>query len=298
MCLADDSCRTVDAGKDFDAALKRPSLVRHRWEMPMIWLSAAITLVVLGFAVLTLLVDIPEDLRAAIEGEDGLDPRAILAFAVVAPFLYGFIRFFMAAGVRANSIKVGPTQFPEIHARYLILAERIGVRHLPALYVVNGNGVVNAYAFSCNRRTGYVVLHAEIAQLIHYAPQIVDFVLAHELAHIRLGHVSLWRQLIGTIPNLFYLPGQAATRAQEYSADRMALCVCPGTGDAASLLAVGPVMASDVNPDAWLEQCRDEDRSWLVRLHNILSSHAVLTKRYSALKEVEVHGLSRHGQMF
>lgn len=204
----------------------------------------------------------------------------------------------MAAGVRAKSVRVGPRQFPELHARYLALAERIGVAHVPSLYVVNGNGVVNAYAFSCNKRHGYVVLHSEIAQLLHRAPQIVDFVMAHELSHHRLNHVSLWRMLIGVIPGVLFLPGTATTRAQEYSADRLALSACPGTGDAASLLAVGPLMAADVNSEAWLEQCSEDDRSWLIRLQNILSDHAVLTKRYKALKDLEAHGMSRHGQMF
>lgn len=279
-------------------ALAHPSKVRHRWEMPLVWLSAVLTLAVLVLAVLSVTGVFPDQLQAALEGEDGLDFRAVLAFAIGAPALFYVARFYMAAGVRANSIKVGPSQFPELHARYLTLAERIGVEHLPALYVVNGNGVVNAYAFSCNKRYGYVVMHSEIAQMIDRAPHIVDFVLAHELAHIKLNHVSLWRMLIALIPDTLFLPGLAATRAQEYSADRMALCACPGTSDGTSILAVGPTMATDINPEAWLQQCHEEDRSWLIRLHNILSSHAVLTKRYKALKEVEEHGLSRHGQMF
>lgn len=289
---------TTPTANALQAALARPGSIRHRWEMPLLWLSAAITLAFLGFCILVVSGVLPEDVRAALEGEDGFDFATALIFAVFLPAFFYLLRFFMAAGVRANAIKVGPTQFPEIHARYMALAERIGVKSLPSLYVVNGNGVINAYAFSCNKRYGYVVLHAEIAQLIHRAPQIVDFVMAHELAHHRLNHVSLWRMLIGVIPGLMYLPGTAMTRAQEYSADRMALCACPGTGDSASLLAVGPMMATDVNPEAWLQQCHEDDRSWMIRLHNILSDHSVLTKRYKALKEIEAHGLSRHGQMF
>lgn len=294
---------THDAGHPaissvLEGALARPSLVRHRWEMPLIWLSAAMTLAVLVFAVLAVTGALPDDLLAALEGEDGYDFLSILGFAIAAPALFYVVRFFMAAGIRANSIKVGPSQFPELHARYLTLAERIGVKHLPALYVVNGNGVVNAYALSCNKRYGYVVLHSEIAQTMHSAPHVVDFVLAHELAHHKLNHVSLWRMLIALVPNTLYLPGLATTRAQEYSADRMALCACPGSGDGVSILAAGPILAPHVNPEAWLEQCHEDDRSWLIRLHNILSDHAVLTKRYKALKDIETHGLSRHGQMF
>ncbi|MBL9046194.1 MAG: M48 family metallopeptidase [Tabrizicola sp.] len=284
--------------EEFRAALSRPALVRHRWEMPLVWLSTILTFLILGVVFLALAGVLPEEVRNALESEEGGDLVSIASLAFGLPIFYYIVRFFMAAGVRANSVKVGPTQFPELYARYLAIAERLDMPHVPALYVVNGNGVVNAYAFSCNRRYGYVVLHAEIAQMINRAPDMVDFVMAHELGHHKLNHVSLWRMLMSVIPGLMYLPGAATTRAQEYSADRLALCACPHSAEGTSLLSVGPTMATDVNPEAWLQQCHDEDRSWMIRLHNILSDHAVLTKRYKALKDVEAHGLSRHGQMF
>ncbi|MBL9050863.1 MAG: M48 family metallopeptidase [Tabrizicola sp.] len=284
--------------QDLGAALSRPGSIRHRWEMPLVWLSAILTFLILAFVVLALAGVIPEEVREALESEEGGDLKAIAVLAIGLPAFFYVGRFFMAAGVRANSVKVGPTQFPELHARYLAVADRIGMTHLPALYVVNGNGVVNAYAFSCNRRYGYIVLHAEIAHLIDSAPEMVDFVMAHELGHHKLNHVSLWRLLINVVPSVMFLPGKAAIRAQEYSADRLALCACPLSVNSTSLLAVGPTMAKDVNPEAWLQQCHADDRSWLIRLHNILADHAVLTKRYKALKDIEEHGLSRHGQMF
>lgn len=284
--------------QDLREALTRPASIRHRWEMPLVWLSAIITFLILGFVFLALAGVLPDELRQALESEDGEDLKAIAILAILLPAFYYVGRFFMAAGVRANSVKVGPTQFPELYARYLAIAERLDMSHVPALYVVNGNGVVNAYAFSCNRRYGYVVLHAEIAHLIDSAPEMVEFVMAHELGHHKLNHVSLWRMLIAVIPDILYLPGKATARAQEYSADRLAICACPHSVDGTSLLAVGPTMAKDVNPEAWLQQCHEDDRSWMIRLHNILSDHAVLTKRYKALKDVEAHGLSRHGQMF
>lgn len=80
--------------------------------------------------------------------------------------------------------------------------------------------MVNAFALECNRRQRYVVIHAEIAMLMPTAPEIVEFVLAHELAHHKLRHVSLWRLAIGVVPQSLVLPGLATTRAQEYSAAR------------------------------------------------------------------------------
>ncbi len=36
----------------------------------------------------------------------------------------------------------------------------------------------------------------------------------------------------------------------------------------------------------------------MIRLVNIASDHAVMTKRYKALRDVLDHGFDRHGQMF
>ncbi len=274
---------------------------RHRWEMPLIWLSALITIatVVIGLGVVA--VDEGTVLNDSV-GEDNATMLRDIAdsayYLLLAPlFIYAY-RFFLAAQSRANALLVGPRQFPELFATYQELGRRLAMPHLPKLYVVNGNGVVNAFALECNRRYNYVVIHAEIAMLLPTAPDVVEFVLAHELGHHKLRHVSLWRAVIGIVPGLTLLLGQATTRAQEYSADRIALAVCPGTANATRLLAVGPWMESGVDADAWLEQCDAEHREFWVRISQAMSSHAVMVKRYKALREIERDGFSAQGEMF
>lgn len=274
---------------------------RHRWEMPLIWVSAVVTVatVLLGLAIIA--VDQGTVLNDAL-GEDSATLLRefpgyfyILLIAPVAIYAY---RFYVAAQSRANAILVGPRQFPELFATYQELGRRLEMPHLPRLYVINGNGVVNAFALECNRRHNYVVIHAEIAMLFSTAPDVVEFVLAHELGHHKLRHVSLWRAVIAIVPGATVVLGQATTRAQEYSADRIALAVCPGTANATRLLAVGPWMESGVDPDAWLEQCQAEHREFWVRISQAMSSHAVMVKRYKALREIERDGFSAQGEMF
>lgn len=238
------------------------------------------------------LADLGED------AESVRDTAQALLFIPLAPLAMYLYRFYMAANAKANAVRVGPDQFPEIFALYTDLGQRLGMTRLPKLYVINGNGTVNAYALECNRRHNYVVLHAEIALLHATSPEIVAFVLAHELAHHRLRHVSLWRIVAALIPNALILPGLATTRAQEYSADRLALAVCPGTADATRLLTVGPWMEKGVNCDAWLRQCEEERGEWFVRAANAMGSHAVMVKRYKALKDIETKGFACHGDMF
>ncbi|WP_374423267.1 M48 family metallopeptidase [Paracoccus sp. (in: a-proteobacteria)] len=274
---------------------------RHRWEMPLIWVSAVVTVatVLLGLAIIA--VDQGTVLNDAL-GEDSATLLRefpgyfyILLIAPVAIYAY---RFYVAAQSRANAILVGPRQFPELFATYQELGRRLEMPYLPRLYVINGNGVVNAFALECNRRHNYVVIHAEIAMLFSTAPDVVEFVLAHELGHHKLRHVSLWRAVIAIVPGATVVLGQATTRAQEYSADRIALAVCPGTANATRLLAVGPWMESGVDPDAWLEQCQAEHREFWVRISQAMSSHAVMVKRYKALREIERDGFSAQGEMF
>lgn len=265
----------------------------------MIWLSGLVTFVALLMAGGITLADSYGALDDL--GENATDLRDMASTMLLLPLaplaIYAY-RFFMAAQARANAIRVGPQQFPALFALYQDLANRLDMPRLPKLYVANGNGVVNAYALECNRRHNYVIIHAEIAQALETSPDIVGFVLAHELAHHKLRHVSLWRIVIGIVPNLLVLPGATTTRAQEYSADRLAMAVCPNHANALRLLSVGPWMEKGVNPDAWLEQANAEHREFFVRVTNMLSSHAVGIKRFKALKDIEAHGFSRHGEMF
>lgn len=274
---------------------------RHRWEMPMIWLSCLITLIALAAALGVFWADSAGMLEGSLEEEtltDLRDTANTVMLLLIAPLAIYVYRFYMAAAARSNAVLVGPQQFPELHAMYLDLARRLDLPNPPKLYVTNGNGVVNAYALECNKRYRYVVMHSEIAMLLPTAPDVVEFVLAHELAHHKLRHVSLWRIIIGMIPNLLMLPGQTTTRAQEYSADRVAMAICPNHANAVRLLAVGPWMADGVNPDAWAEQCAAEHREWMVRLANALSSHAVMVKRFKALRDIEREGFKTQGEMF
>ena len=274
---------------------------RHRWEMPMIWLSFIITVVTLVFTSTVYWFDNAGTLDSTVGAENATDLREVAKsglLVLAAPLLFYVYRFYLAATARSNAILVGPNQFPELYALYQDLARRLDMPNPPRLYVTNGNGVVNAYALECNKRHRYIVMHSEITMLLPTAPDVVEFVLAHEMAHHKLRHVSLWRLVIGLIPNLMLLPGTTTTRAQEYSADRLALAVCPNHANAVRLLAVGPWLESGVNPEAWLEQAQAERGEWMVRLANGLSSHAVMVKRYKALRDIEEKGFSAQGDMF
>lgn len=270
----------------------------HRWEKPLIWLSGTVTLLAMVFGLATSLLD--EAQLTSIFGDFSADvtESSYFFYILLAPIILFLLRYYQMAGAKSNAIRVGPRQFPKLWEVYSKMGIKIQIDPLPKLYVTNGNGVVNAFALSCNTRHKYIVLHSEIAMLVDNHPDILEFVLAHELAHHKLGHTSLWRIVISIIPGFLPPLGASTIRAQEYSADRVAMKLCDKHQGAMNLLAAGPWIQQEVNSEAWLEQCDEEHREFFVRIANIMSDHAVLTKRYKALNDIENIGFSKHGNMF
>jgi Zn-dependent protease with chaperone function len=270
-----------------------PQRYRHRWEMPLVALGAIISLVVLLASVASWVAG-----SGAGAGRPDGDSGRYALLLIGAPLFVFVARFFHIARDKANAVRVGPDQFPALWALYQDVARRIGFVEPPRLYVKNGDGVVNAYAMSCNRRAKYIVLHAEIAMLVARSRETVEFVIAHELAHHRLDHTSLRRQVVGIIPRMIPALGASTTRAQEYSADRLAHAVCDRHGGTISLLMAGPWIFHEVNHEALRRQAHTERREWFVRFANVASTHAVGVKRYDALRRLDDEGYRAHGDMF
>ncbi|PQV56191.1 Zn-dependent protease with chaperone function [Defluviimonas denitrificans] len=272
---------------------RTPQRYRHRWEMPMVVTAWMISLLAVGVS-LTATDDIVASARA-----NDVEWLLNLGYLVLfTPIMALITRFYRAAKERSNGIKVGPQQFSHIWDIYTDLLTRFDLPTAPALYVVNGNGAVNAYAMSCSLRRKYVVLNAEIAGLGQHDPELVRFVLAHELAHHKLGHVALVRISIAAVMHALFLPGKAMIRAQEYSADRLAMAVCPEAADTLVFLSVGPWMAQQLNAEAYVDQMVEDSRGLMVRVVNMASDHAVMSKRYKALRDIAKHGFDKHGEMF
>lgn len=264
--------------------------------MPLVYISLWMTILFIAAAAA---ITLSSDISASIGNEDVVNQASMaLLVAPIMPIFILLSKYFAAAKARSSGVKVGVNQFPELYSRYVEIARKLKMDLVPELYVVNGNGVVNAYALSCNTRRNYIVIHSEIAWLIDRRPEVVEFVLAHELGHHKLKHVSLFRVLLQIVPGFLVLPQRALSRAQEYSADRVAVHACGDCSSSIGLLAVGPVLEHRINHQAYLEQAELEERSIFARLVHWLSSHAVNTKRLQAIRQIEEHGFGRHGRLF
>lgn len=164
-------------------------------------------------------------------------------------------------------VRIGPQQLPDLYALFRGCVSRAGVRPEPELFLESGP--INAYTFGADRP--FIVLSS--AALTQLSRPELEFVLGHELGHIRFRHV-LYMTLARVLPRLAtQLPFGAAIakgidlalsdwqRKAELSADRMGLLVCQEP-DAAlrvmvKLSGFPPALYPQLNVEAFLAQYDD-----------------------------------------
>jgi len=208
----------------------------------------------------------------------------MLAVSIVGIFYAVFfaIFFFLAhialiAHLRGSSVKLGPDQFPQLHARVEAMALRLGMKRVPDAYIMQAGGSLNAFATKLFR-ANFVVLYSQLIEACGDDEQALDFVIGHELGHIRAGHVRFQWLLIG---RFFPFIGGAYSRAREYTADRYGFAATTDPRAATrglTLLAAGPMHARDVNVEAMLRQ-RHDMKSITMTLGRWMSTHPPLTDR-------------------
>lgn len=153
----------------------------------------------------------------------------------------------MYGGTIGNGARITRETHPEILDSFERLAKQLNFSKTPPLYIVNGNGVMNAYAAQLRLKKygNYCVLHSDIvdAYMRNGDLQSLEFVLAHELAHMKFKHVSWWVNLftfIWNLPPFNYLLWLPLSRAREYTCDRVGMELSGQTnGKALMIIGVG-----------------------------------------------------------
>ncbi|WP_019154907.1 M48 family metallopeptidase [Robertmurraya massiliosenegalensis] len=210
----------------------------------------------------------------------------ILAFSIIGLLVIAFILFLSLVlhglyigGIRRNGVKLSEEQFPELYEKALIVAKDMGLSKIPDLYVVESEGMLNAFATRFFQKD-MVVLYSGIFDLIEKeGEKEVLFVLAHEFAHLKRKHVLI---------SIFILPamwipflGNAYLRACEYTCDRYATYYIQSLDasiNALLMLAIGKELYSKVNHEVYMKQLQTES-GFFVWLSEKLSTHPHLPKR-------------------
>ena len=183
--------------------------------------------------------------------------------------------------IRANGIRVSERQFPEVYVRAVQLAQAMNLRYVPDIYVLQAGGLLNAFAARLLGRH-FVILYSDVLELAYdKGEEALGFVIAHELAHIKRGHLL---KRVWLLPGLLVpFLGKAYMRACEYTCDRFGAAYQPGGAVAGLLvLAAGKKLYGRVNVEEYQAQAHTET-GFFVWLSEIVSTHPNLTKRVRAI---------------
>ena len=206
---------------------------------------------------------------------------ALIALLLLVPALI-VVRETQRASVRGTAVQLSPRQYGALYRTADEFAHRLGLRRRPQIYLSNGNGTLNAFAAQATGHD-YVVLSNELFTNLHRNNREgLEFILGHELGHIRLHHVSLWYQIAVAYSQRIPLLGPALSRLREYSCDRHGAHLSPLGATGLVLLASGRHTENEVDVDELARQGQALKGFW-VGLSQLPRSHPFTVRRLERL---------------
>lgn len=200
------------------------------------------------------------------------------------------VRQIQRAAVAGTTVALSESQFPDLRAAAADFAQRLGLAKPPQIYLANGNGALNAFAAQSGVDNNYVTLSNELfANLERNNREGLRFIIGHELAHIRLGHVSLWYQLSICFSGPLPILGPTLSRLREYSCDRNGAALEPAGEKGLVLLAAGRYAHDTVQVGELVQQGRELGGFW-VELAQLQRSHPFTVRRLWRLYQLGLFG--------
>jgi Zn-dependent protease with chaperone function len=201
-----------------------------------------------------------------------------IVYILMIALFFGLMHLILVGNLRGSAVRLGPQQFPELYETISTLSRRMGMR-TPEAYLMQAGGDLNAFATRFVR-ANIIVLYSDLLAACGDNTAARDMIIAHELGHLKCGHVRWhWFLLPATfIPFL----GSALSRAREYTCDRYGVA---GAGDrdgaamGLTILASGGAYASQVNKVELVRQRETVLRSGLMTLAEWFGTHPPLSKR-------------------
>src|SRR3712207_3764616 len=164
--------------------------LRNPYEIPLYVFSVLVNLLIIALILIGALL---LGYLNALAGEPLSGPvvdvirAAFFALLLLVPGLVLY-RQLTRAGIRGSAVRLSHRQFPDIYALKEDFARRLNLRREPEIYLMSGNGTLNAFAAST---FGYdfVVIHSELfSNTYERNKDALAFIIGHELGHLRLGH--------------------------------------------------------------------------------------------------------------
>ncbi|MBF5007548.1 M48 family metallopeptidase [Diaphorobacter caeni] len=206
--------------------------------------------------------------------------------------LFGFIGYLFAqsaliAWLRGTGVRLSEEQLPVLYAQYIACCDKLGIKEPPEAYLLQGDGMMNAFATRFLGRE-FVIVLSDTVDAMNDLPDGVNFYFGHELGHIKQGHLTghIWRAPVLWLP----LIGAAYARAKEYTCDMHGRACCTSAEVAAramSVLAAGSDKWRHVNLVTYARQTMT-NRGFFADLHELISGYPWLTKRVARILNPEI----------
>jgi Zn-dependent protease with chaperone function len=205
-------------------------------------------------------------------------------YAVIIALGLFFVHLLFIVHVRGSGVRLGPKQFPDLDRRVRELALQAGLDEIPATYLMEAGGALNAFATKF-LRSRMIVLFSDLLEACGEDRAARDMVIGHELGHIRQRHLN-WSILIA--PGMFVpFLGAAYSRARELTCDRWGAALCGDRAGALrglAILAAGGKHGPRVDFESFVAQRQDLDTGWMT-VGRWLSTYPTLAERVAALDD-------------
>ncbi len=217
-----------------------------------------------------------------------------LIFLAVGFLLYLFIQSTLIAHIKGNGVELTENQFPDLYSQFVACCDRLQMKTRPQAYILNGNGVLNAFATKF-LNTQYVVLMSNTVDAMKNQDDGIRFYIGHELGHLRMKHLSkhLLRWPVLWLPLL----GAAYSRARESTCDRHGLA-CSGSPEGAAralaALSAGAERWKQLDLKAYVNQAKHSSGFWM-SFHELTAAYPWLTKRAARVMDTEKAMPKRNG---
>jgi len=217
---------------------------------------------------------------------------AVITVALIGAIAYVFVKSAAISHLRGNATEVTEHQLPDLHGQLAVCCEALQVPETPTMYVLNGNGVMNAFATWFLGRK-YVILLSGVVDAMEGSPNGVRFYIGHELGHV-LRHDNWLLALLRWPALRLPILGAAFSRARESTCDRHGLACSQSPEVAARSLAAlsaGAKSWATVTMEGYRRQVAAARGFW-ISFHELLASYPWTAKR--VIRVLDLHPVIPH----
>lgn len=205
----------------------------------------------------------------------------IIMYTLMIIIFVVFQKIIMIGYLKGNGVRVSEQQFPNVYLMYEEMGKKLKMDKLPNLYLLQSGGILNAYATRFSGKN-YIAIYSEIFSLLEDDEEALNFIIGHELTHVKRKHLSkrFWTGLSNIVPFL----NSAYSRSCELTCDNFGYALIEKKSlNGLVVLAAGKELYKNIDVDQYLKTAM-VDNTAVVKFAGVFLSHPFLPKRIENLK--------------